>query len=64
MIKDVLPHEYAHALMFVLGDFSNINGGHSLKWEQICKKLNGLKCDRFVNNHDIIIGKTKNLYSW
>lgn len=64
MINDVLPHEYAHALMFVFNDFTKTNGGHTLKWENICKKLNGLKCDRFVDNHDIVIGKTKFLYNW
>ncbi len=58
MIDDVLPHEYAHALMFIMGNFSDENGGHSKKWQNICKELNGLKCDRFVNNNDIIMGKT------
>ena len=58
MIDDVLPHEYAHALMFLTNNFTEQNGGHSLKWQQTCKKLNGLRCDRFVNHDDIIIGKT------
>lgn len=58
MIDDVLPHEYAHALMFVFNKFSSQNGGHTKEWQEICKKLNGLRCDRFVNHRDIIIGKT------
>lgn len=58
MIDDVLPHEYAHALMFVFNDFSNENGGHTKKWQEICRKLNGLRCNRFVSHRDIIIGKT------
>lgn len=58
MLNNVLPHEYAHALMFVFKDFTQEFGGHTIKWEKICKKLNGLKCDRFVDNKDIIIGKT------
>lgn len=58
MIDDVLPHEYAHALMFIFGDFSDKYSGHSKKWQNICKKLNGLRCQRFVNHKDIIIGKT------
>lgn len=62
MINDVLPHEYAHALMFVKGDISQTNGGHTLKWQKICQNLEGQKCDRFVNNKDIIIGKTGFLY--
>ena len=62
MIDDVLLHEYAHALMFVKGDISQENGGHTLKWQKICQNLEGKKCDRFVNNKDIIIGKTGFLY--
>ncbi|WP_072682027.1 SprT-like domain-containing protein [Arcobacter sp. LA11] len=58
MIDDVLPHEYAHALMFVKGNTTNQKGGHTKEWQNICKSLNGLRCDRFVNIDDIIIGKT------
>ncbi len=58
MIDDVLSHEYAHALMFVFNDFSNQNGGHTKRWQEICKKLNGLRCNRYVDHKDIIIGKT------
>lgn len=58
MIDDVLPHEYAHALMFVFGDLSKENGGHSLKWQNICKALEGKRCNRFVNHNDVIFGKT------
>lgn len=58
MIHHVIPHEYAHAVMFYLKDFSKEQSGHSIKWQNICKKLNGIKCDRFVDTHDIIIEKT------
>lgn len=58
MIHHVIPHEYAHAVMFYLKDFSKEQSGHSKKWQNICKKLNGIKCDRFVDTHDIIIEKT------
>lgn len=58
MINDVMPHEYAHAIMFALGNFSNENNGHPKVWQDICKKLNGLRCDRFVNHKDILIEKT------
>lgn len=58
MITHVLPHEYAHAIMFELKDFSKINSGHTKKWQNICMKLNGLKCNRFVDNEDILIEKT------
>lgn len=57
MIEEVLPHEFAHALMFVFGDFSSQNGGHPKKWEMICNKIGGKKCDRFVNGDDILIEK-------
>jgi len=57
MIDSVLPHEYAHALMFVFGDFSNEDGGHDKKWQQICNQLGGKKCERFVGDDDILIEK-------
>lgn len=58
MIDNVIPHEYAHAVMFYLKDFSKKKSGHNAKWQRICKKLNGVKCDQFVDNHDILVGKT------
>ncbi|RXK00178.1 hypothetical protein CRU98_03205 [Arcobacter sp. CECT 8986] len=58
MIDSVLPHEYAHAIMFYLGDFSKENGSHSKKWQNICKNLEGKSCNRFVKDNDIIIEKT------
>jgi len=57
MIDYVLPHEYAHALMFALGDFTRENGGHSLRWQKICLALEGKKCDRYVKNNDILFDK-------
>ena len=57
MINYVLPHEYAHALMFYVKDFTKQNGGHTKKWEQICLNIGGLKCDRFVGHNDILMEK-------
>ncbi len=57
MINQVIPHEYAHAVMFHLNDFSKKQGGHTKKWQEICKNLNGIKCEQFVNHQDIIVGK-------
>ncbi len=62
MIDYVLPHEYAHALMFVFRDFTKENGGHTLKWQKICLNLEGKKCDRFVQHNDIVLGKLDFLY--
>lgn len=58
MIESVLPHEYAHAIMFYGGDYTKQNGGHTKKWQKICQILDGKKCERFVNMHDIVIEKT------
>jgi predicted SprT family Zn-dependent metalloprotease len=57
MIDFVLPHEYAHALMFKFGDFSKKNGGHTKKWQNICLSIGGKKCDRYVKHQDVIFGK-------
>ena len=59
MIDYVLPHEYAHAMMFYFGDFSTKNGGHTKKWQQICLNLGGKKCDRYVEQNDILLEKVR-----
>ncbi|RXJ60732.1 SprT-like domain-containing protein [Candidatus Marinarcus aquaticus] len=58
MINHVIPHEYAHAVMFYKGNFTNKKKGHGKEWQQICKQLNGIKCEQYVNEHDILLGKT------
>lgn len=62
MIEYVLPHEYAHAMMFYFKDFSKENGGHTKRWQEICFNLGGKKCDRFVNHNDILIEKLGGIY--
>jgi len=62
MINYVLPHEYAHALMFYFGDFTKQNGGHTKRWQQICLNIGGEKCDRFVDHNDILIEKLGGIY--
>jgi hypothetical protein len=57
MINDVLPHEYAHALMFLIEDYSQENGGHTKKWEEICTTISGKQCERFVQDNDILVEK-------
>ncbi|MDY0121053.1 MAG: SprT-like domain-containing protein [Sulfurimonas sp.] len=55
MIDDVLPHEYAHALLFRMQrGYAREGDGHSLEWQEICLKLGGSRCDRFVNHDDVI----------
>jgi len=62
MIDSVLPHEYAHALMFHFGDFTKINGGHTKRWQEFCLNIGGNKCDRFVGHNDILIEKLGGIY--
>ena len=57
MINDVLPHEYAHAIIFMINKKSLKKEGHSKQWSDICKKIGGIKCQRFVNTNDIVIYK-------
>lgn len=56
IIEDALPHEYAHALMFYWGKRS-AQDGHSIQWQETCRNLGGIRCDRFVNRNDILYGK-------
>ncbi len=62
MVEYVLPHEYAHALMFYFGNFPKNNGGHTKKWQQFCKNIGGKKCDRFVDHNDVLIEKLGGIY--
>lgn len=62
MIEYVLPHEYAHTLMFYFGKFDQKNGGHTELWQKFCLNLGGIKCDRFVDHNDILIEKIGNIY--
>lgn len=55
----VLAHEYAHAMMFYFGDVTKVNSGHTKKWQQICYNIGGTTCERFVDRHDILIGKVR-----
>ena len=57
MIDDVIAHEYAHALMFATGAFEGQGEGHSPRWLQMCRKLGGRNCARYVNGDDIVMGK-------
>lgn len=55
----VLAHEYAHAMMFYFGNVTKVNSGHTKKWQQICYNIGGTTCERFVDRHDILIGKVR-----
>ena len=59
MIDYVLPHEYAHGIMFYFGYIKEANGGHTKKWQDICLALEGKKCDRYVSHNDILIEKVR-----
>ena len=56
MIKEVIPHEYAHAMVFVLG--KNVSGdGHTKIWQEICIQLEGRNCVQYVDNEEIVRSK-------
>ena len=58
MVDSVLPHEYAHALLFKEGMVYNSEAaGHSLEWQRACVNLGGVDCERYVNHTDVIMGK-------
>lgn len=60
VIDEVMPHEYAHALMFKMGKIAP-DDGHSREWQRLCFSLGGIKCERFVDRHDVVMGKLENL---
>jgi len=53
MIEEVIPHEYAHAMVFLLGKKIS-EDGHTKLWQKICMELEGSLCERYVNNEEII----------
>lgn len=57
MIESVIPHEYAHALLFYLHKNSSQKNGHSKLWKSTCIKLGGKDCRKYVNQHKVIMSK-------
>ena len=53
MIEEVIPHEYAHAMVMLLGKIRT-QDGHTSTWKQICLELDGKFCERYVDNEEII----------
>ncbi len=56
MLEEVIPHEYAHALIFTLKK-SLSRDGHTVLWQKICLELDGKRCERYVDNEEIISQK-------
>ena len=57
MVDTVIAHEYAHALMFKLGQLHSKSDGHSAKWKETCTNLGGKNCEQYVNQNDVVLGK-------
>ena len=53
MIDEVIPHEYAHAMVFVLGKKAE-GDGHTKLWQKICRRLDGKNCERYVDGEEIV----------
>ncbi len=58
MLEEVIPHEYAHAVMLALNK-SHSNDGHTALWQKICLELDGKQCERYVDNEEIIAQKMR-----
>ena len=56
MIEEVIPHEYAHALVFALKERAS-KDGHTDLWQNICLQLDGKTCTRYVDNEEIVSQK-------
>jgi SprT protein len=56
ILEDVIPHEFAHALIFYFREDGG-KDGHNEKWQNVCMKLNGLHCQKYVNTQDLIFKK-------
>jgi len=56
ILENVIAHEYAHALLFKKG-YARNGDGHSKLWQETCTKLGGINCQKYVDSHDVIMGK-------
>ena len=61
VVANVIPHEYAHALLFYLHENSSKNGGHTVLWKETCQNLGGKDCRRFVNQDEVVMDKMHNI---
>ncbi len=57
IINEVIPHEYAHAMLIKKGYLNESKQGHSQKWYSVCKDLGGKECRQYVNHEEIINDK-------
>jgi len=57
MVESVIPHEYAHALLFYLHKNSDEKKGHSKLWRDTCVVLGGKDCRQYVDQQEIILSK-------
>ena len=57
MVKSVIPHEYAHALLFYLHKNTHEKQGHSKLWKETCVALGGKDCRQYVNQKEVILAK-------
>ncbi len=53
MIDEVIPHEYAQAMVFILGAKTS-QDGHTKLWQKICLELGGRQCERYVDGEEIV----------
>jgi len=61
MIEEVIPHEYAHAMVMALGKRTS-EDGHTDIWQKICLKLDGKFCERYVDNEELVRQKIINIF--
>jgi SprT protein len=53
MIDEVIPHEYAHAMVFIMGAKTS-QDGHTKLWQKVCLELGGRQCERYVDGEEIV----------
>jgi predicted SprT family Zn-dependent metalloprotease len=53
MIDEVIPHEYAHAMVFMMGARTS-EDGHTKLWQKVCLELGGIQCERYVDSEEIV----------
>lgn len=58
MLDEVIPHEYAHAVVILLGK-NESKDGHTRLWQKVCLDIDGKFCERYVDNEELVSQKMK-----
>ena len=64
VLNTVLPHEFAHAIMFKNNHFYEGKEGHNSKWKEICETISNDTCSMYVDREKVVKQKIDAFFSF